>query len=413
MNNGILKMALALMAGLTFAACTQDEVEDNNKLPEGKYPLQIGSVSIAGAEDSQTRLTESTDGMSSSFVSGNAITVMNSSSNKTGTYTYSGSAFSSSSPVYWESTATSTVNAWYPAAAYNSSSTVSLSDQSSGLAYVLKGTGSGSYKNSVSLSFTHQLAKVRIQVKKGTYTGNMNVTSVKVKGYTSCTAKNGAVSNPQTEGYITTKLNNGYYEANLYPNTLSKSEAIELVVDGTTKKVDLSSDLTLTAGSYQTITVTLNEESYTEVNVSSILGSTYTVSGNIHLVGNGNAKDLFITVNTGSKLILDNVNINNTDQVAAIVCQGDATIKLKGSNIVTSKYDGIVATAGTMAIEESEQNSSLTVTACKVTNTNDCYGNHYIVTMGATNNANITINSGKIAADASATYHVSHRRILL
>ena len=35
------------MAAILFTACTQDELaEQGNTLPEGEYPLQIGSVSI-------------------------------------------------------------------------------------------------------------------------------------------------------------------------------------------------------------------------------------------------------------------------------------------------------------------------------------------------------------------------------
>ena len=40
---------LALAAAL-FTACTQDELaEQGNTLPDGEYPLQIGSVSITGS----------------------------------------------------------------------------------------------------------------------------------------------------------------------------------------------------------------------------------------------------------------------------------------------------------------------------------------------------------------------------
>lgn len=43
--NKILALAAAL-----FTACTQDELaEQGNTLPDGEYPLQIGSVSITGS----------------------------------------------------------------------------------------------------------------------------------------------------------------------------------------------------------------------------------------------------------------------------------------------------------------------------------------------------------------------------
>ena len=45
------------MAAILFTACTQDELaEQGNTLPDGEYPLQIGSVNItAEASDREAR----------------------------------------------------------------------------------------------------------------------------------------------------------------------------------------------------------------------------------------------------------------------------------------------------------------------------------------------------------------------
>ena len=61
-------------------------------------------------------------------------------------------------PLYWSDTGKHTVTAWYPA----KSGTLDLSDQSQSLAYLLYATGTGDYQTPVTLTFTHQLAKVRV-----------------------------------------------------------------------------------------------------------------------------------------------------------------------------------------------------------------------------------------------------------
>ena len=57
-----------LVAALLLSACSQDEpTENSTALPEGEYPLQIGSVTLTAevSEQPWTRVVESTDGMSS------------------------------------------------------------------------------------------------------------------------------------------------------------------------------------------------------------------------------------------------------------------------------------------------------------------------------------------------------------
>ena len=81
-----------LMAALLLSACSQDEPGENSTtLPEGEYPLRIGSVSLTAevSEQPWTRVSENpTDGMSSEFKAGDAIGV--SLYGKTATYTYDG-----------------------------------------------------------------------------------------------------------------------------------------------------------------------------------------------------------------------------------------------------------------------------------------------------------------------------------
>ena len=67
---------LLAVAAIFFAAtaCTQDELTDDTRLPEGQYPLQIAAVtlSVEGGEAQpwgapQTRVSETEDGMGSKW----------------------------------------------------------------------------------------------------------------------------------------------------------------------------------------------------------------------------------------------------------------------------------------------------------------------------------------------------------
>ena len=98
------KLMYGLAAALLLSACSQDELAENSTaLPEGEYPLQIGSVTLTVevSEQPWTRVSENlTDGMSSEFKAGDAIGV--SLNGETATYTYDGNTWTSEAPLYWK-----------------------------------------------------------------------------------------------------------------------------------------------------------------------------------------------------------------------------------------------------------------------------------------------------------------------
>lgn len=65
--------AICLAAVGLMTACSQEELADGDALPEGRYPVEIASVSIGGesgvqpwgARSPQTRMVESSDGENS------------------------------------------------------------------------------------------------------------------------------------------------------------------------------------------------------------------------------------------------------------------------------------------------------------------------------------------------------------
>lgn len=392
-RQSILKTVCLLAVTLFTVACTnEDDLADGKPeaLPEGMYPLQIASVStvVDGGEAEpwaaaapQTRVSENTAGTGSVWNWNGAEQIGVQLGNKTAIYTLnSNKTITTGTPIYWTNTSEANITAWYPLA-----ETVNLANQSGGLAYVLKGTGKGSYKRAASLTFSHSLSKVRVVFSNKSTVDVMNA-SVSILAPTSCTNDKGKVTAGGTTTYIPMckKVYNGNvcYEANVTPNLMLGQDAFQLNIGGTMVKCSTSS-VTTQAAQVHIITLTINKEKV--VNVSDISETGYTVSGNVLLKGNGTSKNLSLTVKSGAKLTLENVNLTPGNFV--ITCEDDATIILKGTNILSAQGEeswkkGIAINKGTLVIQG---DGTLTVTA-------------YGVGIGANNGANITINSGKITA---------------
>ena len=347
-----LGIAVALAAVLALASCSQDELADgDNMLPDGQYPLEIASATLAveGSEQPWTKVGENVDGTGSEFTANDAITV--SLGSETAAYTYDGSAWTSTAPLYWQSTQQATVNAWYPTA-----ENVSLADQSEGLAYVLKGSGTGSYQSGVNLTFTHQLAKVRV-VLSGSQADQ--VTEVGIKSYTSCTHNQGTVSTDgASEDWITMQkvTYNGTecWEANVVPGhtiTQFKVNDTEGTLDG--------SGVTPVAASLHTITLTVK---------SSIPDDAKEITGSINDNGNyvvSGTRSEAINITGGSPHIyLDDVQISVSSGPAINITGGTPTIHVvgTGNSVTSSNGAGIYVVSGsTVTITGSSRDDVLTV----------------------------------------------------
>ena len=251
----LLLAAAALL--LATAACTKDELADGDRLPEGQYPLEIARItlSVEGGEAQPwgtpaTRVSENGDGRGSKFDAGDPFAVQIDGEGEVGTYTVQddGSA-EAEIPLYWsDRDEDHTVTAWYPA----TDGTLDLGDQSQSLAYLLGATGTGDYQTDVTLSFTHQLAKVRV--------------SLQLYTYTQCTYEKGKVVQGTDEGWIEMKkceyTENGNaitsWEANVVPGyTITKLQA-----NGTEERT-LSSAITPVASKFYNITLN-KDKGYTD-----------------------------------------------------------------------------------------------------------------------------------------------------
>ena len=340
-------------AALVLAACTQDELTDDTRLPEGQYPLQIAviTLSVEGGEAQpwgapQTRVSENVDGTGSKWDGDEKIGVQIEGSTETATYTVQADGtVSSNAPLYWSDRDDHTVNAWYPA------TPLDLSDQTNGLAYLLHGKGRGNYEKPVELIFTHSLAKVRVTPSKDI--GDGEVTSLQLYTYTTCTHTQGKINTEDAQkGWIKMKKceYNGVtcWEANVVPGyTITKLRA-----NGTEERT-LSTTFTPKAGVLYNITLDKDKgytESFSNSYTGTFDGGNHTITG-LTVTGSNEYAGLFGYIGSGGKVknvVLEGVQItsdNSLGYTGGVVGNSWGTIEncsVSGSVSGTTFAGGVV-----------------------------------------------------------------------
>ena len=387
MNKRTLITIIPAAALLLLAACTQDELGgQGNELPYGEYPLQIGSVTFDvesstepwSAEEPQTRVTEdNTDGKSSVWEWNGSEMIGVRLGNETADYTLNADkTLTTDQQLYWTSTDPTTVTAWYS-------------------------TNETSYNNKITFSFKHQLAKVRV-VLNGTQASLAQ--SVEVYGYTTCTNNEGAtvIDGSTTQGWIKMKKqtygNTECWEANVVPDVVIDRVKVNGI------ETTLTTSLTPVVAALNTITITV-EQASTEIDLSTYDGTTLTVSGKTILKGDGQPKNLQVTVEPDTELTLQDVNLSYNEG-PTIICQGTAHISLSGNNKLSPASKGInyldantlgsgieVRSSGTLTIE-SEHNAALDITRRR--NEGPGITPMYGAGIGLYENANLVIKGGTI-----------------
>lgn len=334
MKKNRLFTTICLMAAILFTACTQDELaEQGNTLPEGEYPLQIGSVSITAesSEEPWTRVAENeTDGMGSHWTGGERIGVRIGDNEETGIYTIKvddagNVTVEPETPVYWKNTQTADVTAWYPAD--RSSVDLGFQLQNNTMTYVLHGTGTGNHQSPVTLKFTHQLAKVRVVAKGTAEVRNISIQHVP----RICYIDEGIITGQETllndiwmlpverEGIGTC------WEASVGPD----AEIKYFSLDG--MDCDLTSSVTTQAGALHTITWTVNNEGTTTIDLSNedcIIND----DGTYYFSGTGSHA---IRVTNGNPdIYLEDAQISVSSGPAINIEGGNPTIHVRGENTI-------------------------------------------------------------------------------
>ena len=252
--------AIALLLGL--AACTRDELADDNRLPEGEYPVVIRATGLSVEATPQaapsTRATVDGDwqGVTSvALKTGDAVkeyTVTASTDFKSATLSRE------NDPYYWTSRDPITVSAWWP---FNNANitqmpAVKVAEDQSKLADFQNSDFISAENrkvefNNPTLEFTHRTARVTIELKPGT--GFTSVAGATVS-LVSLSADNG---NPTA--IKTYNASGNTYEALTAPQTVAAGKPFVRVELGSgTFYFRPQNNVVLEAGSRYKYTVKVN-----------------------------------------------------------------------------------------------------------------------------------------------------------
>ena len=252
--------AIALLLGL--AACTQDELAGDNRLPEGEYPVVIRATGLSVEATPQaapsTRATVDGDwqGVTSvALKTGDAVkeyTVTASTDFKSATLSRE------NDPYYWTSRDPITVSAWWPFdnADITQMPAVKVAEDQSKLADFQNSDFISAENrkvefNNPTLEFTHRTARVAIELKPGTGFTSVDGATVSL---VSLSADNG---NPTA--IKTYNASGNTYEALTAPQTVAAGKPfVKVELGGGTFYFRPQNNVVLEAGSRYKYTVKVN-----------------------------------------------------------------------------------------------------------------------------------------------------------
>lgn len=361
------KFSLWIITALALASCSQDELtEQDTALPDGMYPMTFTAVQVAPENTPQTRVSD--NGNTSSWSVGDQIQVTvaqgDAMQESVCTLDASGNITEYNPQLYWQNTSDATINAWYSnieGQNTGTGSTVRLADQSGGLAYVLKAeeTTAKYTDRNIELKFSHQLAKIRVELA-GEKAGSVN--DVKIESYTSCTNTNGTVSTDgATVGEITMYHLNG---TNIYEANVVRGKTIEKFKLNGGSWVNLSATVTPEKAKVHEISITVNQK------IPEITGGEITKPGDYIMKGNITES---VTLNaSGINLTLDNVQSKTDGAPIIIGNNAQVTLNISGTanSLTSTNGNGIEIREGaSLFITGNGMNSSkLVVNASDNTN---------------------------------------------
>lgn len=348
MRKNRLFTTICLMAAILFTACTQDELaEQGNTLPDGEYPLRIGSVSITAeaSEEPWTRVAENeTDGMGSHWTGDEEFYVKFEGSDEVGIYKITDAATGAVVPVksiYWKNTQPAKIIAWYANPQPNSANWMYLNSQDNGLAYVLRATAdNASYDTPVSLQFKHQLAKVRVVTKGTVDVRHIAVTNAPV----GCSVQDGIVTsgvNERVDNYLYETEYEGIgtcWEICLPPCSVQRFMVMSEA--GGSSYFDIDNSVTLEAGKVHTITITAVIDGTQTIDLSTLTDTReINDNGTYYVTGTG---QYGIRVTNGKpNIYLEDAQISVSSGNAIDITGGASpTIHVKGNDNEVSSSDG-------------------------------------------------------------------------
>ncbi|MDE5773812.1 MAG: fimbrillin family protein [Muribaculaceae bacterium] len=233
-NINILHTLPALLFFVLVSSCSQDGLEQGIPLPAGKYPLDL-TVSVNG-------MKSRADGKDK-WKDGDEIGVRIGSDEEEGRYALKKEGnvdiANSANILHWKTTSPAKVKAWYP---YEPQTNVSIANQSvlsdfSSIDYLVASSENQSYKNPVTLTFKHCMAKVRCVLRsantKVISSDDLSKAAVTFKGSTVVSFAEGELTGSGL-GEITSIKSNDTHEALLVPADMVDKELfrVDLNVGG-------------------------------------------------------------------------------------------------------------------------------------------------------------------------------------
>ena len=392
-----------LVAALLLSACSQDEpTENSTALPEGEYPLQIGSVSLTAevSEQPWTRVSENpADGMSSVWQGDERIGVRIGDNEETGIYVVKVDAIGRvmeiipEKAVYWKDNQPATVTAWYPV-----DEELNFTHQDNGLTYLLKAEEvEAGFDKPANLTFSHQLAKVRVKLT-GDKAGE--VQAVTVRSYEGTNNEQGTPNGRiGTDVYVPMlRADYGgetYWEANLLDGHLEADNTFRLSSDGKNfVQAKLTANVDITPGQVTTIVISVNPAIPEGTPV--LPDATGDINGTDAYVVRGNDRTSPINITGGSPTIyLDGATVAvGNGSAINITNNATPTIYVVSENNTISSGNGAgiyVEQGSTVIITGRSQDDKLTVRGGNGTGIGGYISNYHGVSCGDINISNITV----------------------
>ena len=250
--------ATALLFAL--AACTQDELADDNRLPEGEYPVVIRATGLSveatpqAAPSTRATVDGNWQGVQTVAVEmGGTVKQYNVTASDADDYR-SATLSSDTDPFWWTSREDITVSAWWP---YGTTmpDVVVKADQSTkegfeGSDFISAEAQTVQFDNPT-LEFSHRTARITVLLKPGDGITSVTGADVYVTGLSTDN------NNPATiETYA---VGGNSYEALTAPQTVAKGEPfIRVELGGGNFYFRPQNDVVLEAGSRYTYTVRVN-----------------------------------------------------------------------------------------------------------------------------------------------------------
>ena len=361
--------ATALLIALT--ACTQDELADDNRLPEGEYPVVIRATGLSVEATPQaapsTRATVDGDWQGVQTVAlkmGDAVKEYTVTATDADGYK-SATLSRTDDPHYWTSRDPITVSAWWPLdkADITRMPAVKVTEDQSTLAAFQGSDFISAIDRTVEfddpkLTFTHRTARVAIELKPGTGFTSVDGATVSLVSL--------SADNENPTAIQTYHASGNSYEALTAPQTVAKGEPfIRVELGGGTFYFRPQNDVVLEAGNRYKYTVKVNATGLTLAGCE--IGKWDDGGGE-----SGEAEDLGYNYDTTSKTY----TVYNADGLLAwneaaqkdqsINCTLSADINMAGkewtpigtdeNNSYNGTFDGNGKTITGLTVNQSEKN---------------------------------------------------------